>query len=57
MRATWAASFFGSLSSLAAAARRSSSSGIDDHRKKLMRLAISQSLSVISVPRGADSTR
>ena len=51
MRFTCRASMVGWLSSPAAAARRSSSSGIDDHRKKLIRLAISQPLSGFSAPR------
>jgi hypothetical protein len=44
-------------SSPAAAARRSSSSGIDDHRKKLIRLAISQPLSGFSALVAMVSTR
>jgi hypothetical protein len=57
MRFTCLTSIAGSFNSPAAAARRSSWSGMDDHRKKLIRLAISQPLSGLSGPRATASTR
>jgi hypothetical protein len=57
IRFTCVRSIAASFNSPAAAARRSSSSGIEDQRKKLIRLAISQPSSGFSDPRATVSTR